>query len=169
MFAYPFPPATDFSQTAHCSSPLSLIAFSLLMGVLLFRFVWLLGLARIDFLRHEVHSAFRAIAGLILNDLRMHRTRVTLRPLMRSRFLATERASDRTRRILVVARVFVAGDALAHLDYGEHAAHADRAELAFAAHHWQRVRRAGHVHVQHLVHAVRAHLHVTVHELADFL
>ena len=62
----------------------------------------------------------------------------------------------------IPAGVVVVGEVSADFDDGEHAAHADGAEWAIAAHHGDGVFGAGHVHGFHFAHAFGAHRHVGV-------
>src|SRR5205814_9103577 len=73
------------------------------------------------------------------------------------------------RRMLVPTRVLVVAARLvaSHLHDAEHAAHLDRAERTFAAHHSRRVVGDGHLHVGHVGHAALAHRHVVGDQLVD--
>src|SRR4030095_1986092 len=68
-------------------------------------------------------------------------------------------------RIRIVARLL----AFAHFDDAEHAAHFDRADRAFAAHHPCGVVGQRHFHLGHVGHAALAHHHIVGDQLGDLL
>src|SRR5437879_1042315 len=98
--------------------------------------------------------------------LHLHLLLLGLAPLLLVR-VVRNLVRDRAGRILVRTRIGVAGDALAHFDYSEHAAHVDGPELAIAGHHRQGVWRPTHVH--HVAHPGLAHRHVAGEQIAHLL